>query len=205
MKRELCAHALFIYQSNIVNNIMDFTSFSHGQIQSKIWLCESLEPYIPINSNIAILGSWYNILGLLLLSRNPNKYNHIVGIDEDPDAISIANKLCEGFMIQPNVKINNVCADVNGYNLQGYQVVINCSVEHMNSTVWFNNLIANTVVCIQSSNVQQSDENFDIKSPNQSIENLVEKFPCRRFYHKKTKNFQYNDWGYSRYMTIGLK
>lgn len=184
---------------------MDFTSFSHGQIQSKIWLCESLEPYIPINSNIAILGSWYNVLGLLLLSRNPNKYNHIVGVDEDPNAVSIANKLCEGFMIQPNVKINNICADANSYNLQGYQVVINCSVEHMNSTAWFNNLITNTTVCIQSSNVQKSDDNFDIKSPNQSIQSLVEKFPCRKFYHKKTKNFQYNEWGYSRFMTIGIK
>lgn len=184
---------------------MDFTSFSHGQIQSKVWLCESLEPYIPHNANVAILGSWYNVLGLLLLTRNTYRYNFIIGVDNDPKVTPIADKICEGFMIQPNVKIKNICADANTYNLQGYQVVINCSVEHMDSTAWFHNLAPNTIVCIQSSNVHQSDENFDIKSPNQNIQSLCEKFPCKEFYHKKTKNFQYNDWGYSRFMTIGIK
>jgi hypothetical protein len=184
---------------------MDYTAFSHGQMQSKIWLCESLEPYIPTNANVAILGSWYNILGMMLLLRHPEKYNFIIGIDIDNDVTPIADKICEGYMIQPNVKLKNICADANNYNLQGYQVVINCSVEHMHSTKWFDNLTTDTLVCIQSSNVQQSDENFDIKSPNQNIESLIEKFPCRKFYHKKTKNFQYNDWGYSRYMLIGKK
>ena len=87
--------------------MMDYTAFSHGQMQSKIWLCESLEKYIPEKSNIAILGSWYNLLGILLLTRNPNKYNFIIGIDIDKNAIDIANKLCERWMIQPNVKIRN--------------------------------------------------------------------------------------------------
>jgi hypothetical protein len=205
MNCEHYAHALFIHICCAVNNSMDFTSLSHGQVQSKIWLCESLEPYIPPNATIAILGSWYNVLGMMLLFRNPNKYNFILGIDKDPNVIPVADKICEGYMIQPNVKIKNVCADANTYNLQGYQVVINCSVEHMESNDWFNNLTTSTLVCIQSSNVQKSDDNFDIKSPNQSIDSLVEKFPCRKFYHKKTKNFQYNEWGYSRYMTIGLK
>lgn len=184
---------------------MDFSSFSHGQIQSKVWLCQTLEPYIPPDARIAILGSWYNLLGFMLLLRNPLKYNFILGIDIDPSAIEMANKICEGFMIQPNVKINNICADANTYNLQGYDVVINCSVEHMVSNKWFYNLTAGTIVCIQSSNVLESNHSFDIKSPNQNIDSITTKFPCRKFYHKKTKHFQYNEWGYDRLMTIGIK
>ena len=184
---------------------MDFSALSHGQIQSKVWLCQSLEPYIPPNSRIAILGSWYNFLGLFLLMRNPIKYNFILGIDKDQSAIDLANKICEGWMIQPDVKINNVCADVNYYNLQGYNVIINCSVEHMESDKWFQNITSGTLVCIQSSNVLESNSSFDIKSPNQNIDSLVTKYPLRTFYHKKTKHFQYNEWGYDRLMTIGIK
>lgn len=184
---------------------MDYTAFSHGQMQSKIWLCESLEKYIPDNSNIAILGSWYNLLGLLLLTRNPSKYNFILGIDIDKNVIDIANKLCEGWMIQPNVKIRNEVADANNYNFGGHNVIINCSVEHMESTKWFENLHSGTLVCTQSSDVTQSDENFDIKNPNQSLDDLCNKFPMRTFYNRKIKRFRYNEWGYTRLMTIGIK
>lgn len=184
---------------------MDFTAFSHGQYQSKLWLCQSLEPYIPTNSRIAILGSWYNILGNMLLTRNPSKYNFILGIDKDQTVIDIANKINEGWMIQPNVKIKNICGDANSYNLQGYNVIINCSVEHMDSDIWFYNLTPGTLVCIQSSNVLESNSSFDIKSPNQNIDSLVTKYPLEIFYHKKTKHFQYNEWGYDRLMTIGIK
>lgn len=184
---------------------MDFTSFSHGQYQSKLWLCQSLEQYIPQDSRIAILGSWYNILGNMLLTRNPDKYNFILGIDKDQTVIDVANKINEGWMIQPNVKINNICANANSYNLQGYNVIINCSVEHMESDSWFHSLIPGTLVCIQSSNVVESNSNFDIKSPNQNIDSLIAKYPLRTFYHKKTKHFQYNEWGYDRLMIIGIK
>lgn len=184
---------------------MDFTAFSHGQIQSKLWLCESLEPYISPDSRIAILGSWYNILGFLMVSRKPTLYNFITGIDKDKSVIDFADKFCEGYMIQPNVKIKNICQDANTFDLQGFNVVINCSVEHMESNAWFGKLTAGTLVCIQSSNVIDSDDKFDIKTPIQNIDTLSDKFPLKKIYHKKTKNFQYNEWGYSRYMLIGLK
>ena len=68
---------------------MNFDAFSHGQIQSKIWLCEELEPHTPIHANIRILGSWYNILAFMLLTRRPEYYyNSIEGIDIDPDAMT---------------------------------------------------------------------------------------------------------------------
>ena len=183
---------------------MDFNAFSHGQMHSKLWLCENLEPYMPKGANVIIIGSWYNLMGLMLLSRNDH-YNFIKGIDIDPSAVFIANQLCQSWMIQPDLKMYNEVADANNYNFGAYNVIINCSVEHMLSTKWFDNLHSGTLVCTQSSDVIQSDENFDIKNPNQSLDDLCNKFPMRTFYNRKIKRFRYNDWGYTRLMTIGIK
>ena len=57
---------------------MDFLSFSHGQTQSKLWLCETIEPYLPKDAVVAILGCWYNTLGFMLLTRNQSMYQHIL-------------------------------------------------------------------------------------------------------------------------------
>jgi len=184
---------------------MDFTSFSHGQIQSKLWLCQFIETFIPFNSRIAILGSWYNVLGLMMLLRNPSKYDIITGFDIDKNAIDQANKLCESFMIQPNVKLNNVHANVNDLDLNGYQVVINCSVEHMESRKWYSKLTSDTLVCIQSSNVTSNDPVWDIKDSTQSLEELKLKYPMTQYYFAANKHFDYGATKYQRFMLIGRK
>lgn len=188
-----------------INNCMDFTAFSHGQIQSKLWLCQFADTFISANARIAILGSWYNVLGLMMLLRNPVKYQNITGFDKDPNAIDMANKICESFMIQPNVKIANVCTDVNEVDLNGYQVVINCSVEHMDSRRWFDKLSMDTLVIVQSSNVNNDDPVWDIKDPTNSLEELKLKYPMTQYYFSSNKGFDYGATKYQRYMLIGRK
>lgn len=184
---------------------MDFTALSHGQIHSKLWLCQFAETFIPANARIAILGSWYNFLGLMMLLRNPAKYQTITGFDKDSKAIDVANKVCESFMIQPNVKMANVCADVNDIDLNGYQVVINCSVEHMDSRRWFDKLPMDTLVVVQSSNVNNNDPVWDIKDPTQSLDELKLKYPMTQYYFSSNKGFDYGSTKYQRYMLIGRK
>ena len=72
---------------------MDFDSFSHGQIVSKLWLCEQLEQYIDKNRDITILGSWHNVLGFMLSVRKPGYYKNILGVDSDINVIEIADKI----------------------------------------------------------------------------------------------------------------
>ena len=184
---------------------MDFQSFSHGQMHSKIWLSEMLETYLQPESNILVLGCWHNIMGMILMIRNPHMGLKIMGIDIDSEAIDIADKLTEAWRFEEFNPFKNQLADANTYNYDQYDVFINCSVEHMESDKWFQNITSGTLVCIQSSNVLESNSSFDIKSPNQNIDSITTKFPCRKFYHKKTKHFQYNEWGYDRLMTIGIK
>ena len=182
---------------------MDFQAYSHGQIVSKLWLCETLEPYITYNSNICILGCWYNLLGQMLLVRNKNHYNFITGIDIDSVAIDIANKINIGFMLER--KMNNCVADANIYDISGNNVVINTSPEHMDNDSWYNNIPQNTLVCLQTSNVDKNDDIWKITNPSRSLDEFIKKYPLSNTLYSDTLHIKYDDWGYERYMLIGFK
>ena len=184
---------------------MDYNSFSHGPIQSKIWLCEQLEPYVPDRAIVAIVGSWYNVLGFMMLTRNANKYQSILGIDIDSSTLEIAGKINQGWMIGEEVKLNNIIADANTFNFQGFNLVINCSPEHMDSNQWFNNIQSGTLVCLQSSNIDSADDVWKISNPNRTLEEFVQKYPLSHYMLITTKEITYDDWGYSRFMIIGVK
>lgn len=191
--------------NSTINKIMDLNAFSHGQIQSKQWLCEILEPYMPYGSSTLVLGCWYNIIGLMLLTRNPNIHYYIKGIDIDFDAINIANYVCQAWTIKPNIKMTNQVADANTFDLNGYNVIINCSLEHMESDQWFHNIPNGTLVCLQSSDVNIQDSLWDIKNPIPTMSTLVGKYPMSFYFYRNTKYFDYGNFGYNRFMCIGLK
>jgi len=183
--------------------IMNFDSFSHGQIISKLWLCEQLEPMLSKNSTVFILGSWYNILGSMLLTRNANLYQSILGIDIDPNVIHVADKLNETWIIEK--KLTNITADANTYNLQGPNVIINCSPEHMDQTTWFDNLPTNTLICIQSISIVDDKEPWLIKQPTPTYADFCMKYKLDKVHYSGIKSIQYTNWGYERYMLIGEK
>jgi hypothetical protein len=184
---------------------MNYDAFSHGQIKSKMWLCEELERHIPSGARVAILGGWYNVLGFLLLARNQNKITSILNIDIDSSAINIANKITECWMIGADAKINNFVADASVYNYNGFDVVINCSSEHMTDARWFDNINDGTLVCIQSSDVESTDDVWKITNANKSLDDLVKKYPLSQYLFKDTIEFKYSVGGYQRFMIIGIK
>jgi hypothetical protein len=188
-----------------LNTSMDPLSFSHGQTQSKLWLCENIEPMLPNSAIVAILGCWYNMLGFMLVTRNQHYYQHVLGLDIASEAITGANTLCEGYMFgYDTTKINNKCADANTYNLQGYNVVINCSTEHMTSE-WFDNIDPNALVCLQTSDHDNQEEPWLISNPTKSLDEFVAKYPMREILYSGSKFFQYPDVSYNRHMIIGRK
>lgn len=183
---------------------INMDSFSHGQILSKIWLCEELEKHIEPNCNINILGGWYNVLGFMLNVRRPNYYSLIRNIDQDHDAIIIADKIMDYYKIES--KVENICLDANSFIPYSSEVYINCSVEHFESNDWYEKLYSGTLVCIQSSNMLNPNYPWLIKSPNPDIETLIERFPMSSIKFAGTKDIIYSPTnGYSRYMIIGIK
>lgn len=184
---------------------MDYTAFSHGQSQSKLWLCEALEPHIPKNATVAILGSWYNILGFMLLTRNRTHYNSITGFDKDTQAIEIGNKICQGFMIGEDTCLRNINQDINTVDYNGYNVIINCSVEHINNNAWFDLLPNNAIICLQTCNVTVAEEPWLISNPNPTMDVFLKKYPLNNYLFKGEKIINYDYLSYTRYMIIGTK
>jgi len=184
--------------------MMNYDSFSHGQILSKEWLCEYVEHIIPQHSNILILGSWYNILGFMMMSRNGQNYGKITGVDIDPSCKPIADKICNRWVIEG--KMENITADANDFDMKQYDVIINCSPEHMDSNEWFENIPDGKDVCIQSSNIDiKDDEIWKCVNPNDELSDLTEKYRLRSYLFSEEIDIEYDDWGYKRFMIIGVK
>lgn len=186
---------------------MDFTAFSHGQIQSKIWLCENLEKHIHQKSNVAILGCWYNVLGFLLLSRNQNLYSSIVGYDIDPYALEIANKINDGFIIETNI-VKHICRSVSDIDFYNVDIIINTSVEDIGID-WYHNIPNGKLVCLQTLNLKQNDvanySDWNIKNETENLDEFLKKYPMNKIHFQDTKKFNYGDLKYNRYMIIGKK
>lgn len=176
---------------------MDFDSFSHGQIKSKIWLAEKLEPYI--GKNVVVLGSWYNLTAFVLKCRGNS--SKITGVDMNPEVKPIADKICDVWRIEGSV--SNITGDAANIPVD-YDTVINCSSEHM-STEWFDNIKTGTLVCIQTSNITDPEYPWYIVTASPDIESFRSKYKLSSVLFCDTLRIQYDHWGYDRYMLIGTK
>jgi hypothetical protein len=182
---------------------IDFDSFSHGQVKSKLWLCDHLEPLITKKSRVLILGSWVNVLGFMLLTRQSSKYEFIKGVDLDSKSVDAANKICDYWNIEGTQL--SVVDDANTTDMQEFDIIINCSSEHMKKNDWFNNIKPGSLVCIQSSNVLDASSPWLVTNPNSSIECFSKKYPLTTTIFSDRLPISYAHWGYERFMIIGIK
>lgn len=179
-------------------------AFSHGQTLSKIWLCEQLEPHVPNNTRAAILGSWYNVLAFMMLTRRSDLYQYILGIDIDPLATDIAERICDAWRFGCDKKVANITHDAGTFTYDEFNLIINCSVEHMKSD-WFDRVPTGAIVCIQSSDVTMTEFPWLITNPNPDQDTLAKKYPLSQTLFSGEKEFNYGNWGYKRFMLIGIK
>lgn len=187
-----------------------FESFRHGLIVSKLWLCEELEKIItPLNTKheVHILGSWTNILGFMMLVRNHKLYSVVHGYDIEPTAIDIANSINNAWMFE-EPKVHNHATNINDidYSLHGEnRLYINCSIEHLTSRDWYSKVPADSMVCLQSTNMNIEGDPWDINDYTPNIETILERYPMKKILYQNIKNIRYNHFGYDRFMIIGVK
>lgn len=179
---------------------IDITSFSHGQITSKIWLCDKIEPYLTTNTKIIILGAWYNVLGFMLLTRY-KQITKLTGIDINPEVKPIADKICDAW---PSI-VNNITIDSDKVDMEDYDIIINCSPEHMPTNDWFNNIPNNKLVIIQSSDMTIQEEPWLVCNQNTSLIELNNKYKCQTVLFSDTIKLPYSTSFYQRFMIIGKK
>jgi hypothetical protein len=180
---------------DIINSLND------NQIASKEHLTKaiiSILSEIKNLKNIAILGSWYGLLGVML-RQHLNDNIHISNIDSDPLTKEIGKSLFDN-------KNNKFYTDdaVDHLFSQGkdkYQLIINTSCEHMEQDdVLLMRYRKNddTVICFQSNNYFAIDGHINCSN---SLEEFVEGLNLTTVLHASALKIEPEN--YKRYTVIG--
>jgi hypothetical protein len=186
---------------------MNYDSFSSGQYLSKLWLAQTVErialEYLerPEGYKIWILAGWYGITNLILRTRNNIRISEVRSFDIDPSCESIADKINEAWVWQ-GWQFKAVTKDINviDYN-ESPDMIINTSVEHIDSDQWFHNIPTGTLVFLQSSNLDHDDHSNVFNS----TQEMMDRYALSEFLYDGIKYFDYGDHGFKRFMIAGIK
>ena len=185
---------------------IDKDSFSSGQIASKIWLAEKLETVLEKQGNsrlrILCLGGWYGMTNFILQCRQKLLIDKFLSIDIDPNVEAIADTI-NNLWVWQEWQFKAATADANHfqYSLDDYNIVINTSVEHMQSDQWFSNIPKGCYVVLQSNNMQHADH----FNQHESLNSLIDSYPLSLFLCADELEFKYPTWAFKRFMVIGKK
>ena len=126
-------------------------AFWRGQIQSKEWLIENLQPLIKGPSRIDIHGGWVGVLASMIFqSEIPARY--ICSVDIDPTCEPIATMMNKHEEIDG--KFRAITGDMCTVPVSG-NVIVNTSCEHITQEqyeTWLARLPKDSIVVLQSNN-----------------------------------------------------
>ncbi len=176
-------------------------SFSNGQIASKIWLCKELEK-LKWSSNLTwIYGGWYGMTAFLLLSRENFLVKRIESYDSDPECEPIADLIHNNWVHFHPFKFKAYTKNCNALIPNQTDLIINTATEHFDSMEWFNNIPAGHRVILQGNNMTHDDHCVH----SDSLLSFKNHYPLTEYYYIGNKDFEYNDWKFTRYMVMGTK
>lgn len=186
---------------DLYRSIDIINSVSTWQFEGKEWLVRELLPFLPEKTEkIAILGSWYGLVSIIL--RNYVSEDVIIrNIDSDPVTEVIGSGLLKS-MDSSHKNTQFIVDDAVDHVIEKrktYDVFINTSCEHMEKDdIRFivEGKKPSAVVCFQSNNyhsVQSHINTYD------SLEEFVEELDLVSVYYSGTLKAK----DYDRYMVIG--
>jgi hypothetical protein len=186
-----------LYRSfDIMNSLND------SQFESKEWLVKNLEPFINYLGlhNIAVLGSWYGLTGIILRHHIPEEVN-ICNVDSEPLTKEIGSSLIKNNSIYKNnfFVVDDAVNHIMN-NPDRYQIIINTSCEHMEpDDIQFilKSKGGKSMVCFQSNNyhsVQSHINTHDCLDDFVNSLNLIDVYYAGTLKSKE----------YERYMVIGV-
>lgn len=174
-------------------------AFSNGQVDSKLWLCRTLEDLNWSSKLTHIYGGWYGVTALLLLSREKFLVDRIESYDVDSTCEAIADMINENWVIK-EWKFKAHTADCNNLNSTA-DLIINTSTEHFETLDWFNNINLGTRVILQGNNMPHDDHVIH----STCLDDFVNYYPLSDIAYKGELTFKYPEWEFTRYMIIGTK
>lgn len=188
-----------------------YESFSHSLVASKLWLCEKLEVALDNNNitnpSLHILASWDSLLAFMLLTRRPKFYGVVNAYDIDPMSTANANKICDYWKFE-YPKVYNHTKDINtlDFNNTGNEsVFINCSVDQMDNTTWYDAIPINRIVCLQTTDLPTSTTDWHIKQSYSNIVEFTETYKVSKLLYCDSIDIHYGHMQFKRYMMIGIK
>lgn len=195
--------------------------FSRGQMQSKLWLVETLRTVLIDNgvdvdniSTVVQYGGWYATVAHFLFNEfNIRQYYNL---ELDTECIEIADdfnsvQFCDNWKFKSiPMNVNDVVWNNRSFlarltNRQGNPIelkispnlVINTSCEHMDDS-WFDKLPAGTLVCLQTNNYFENPQHVNCVA---SLGEAVGKYKFSKLFYSGELDTQI----YNRYMLIGIK
>jgi hypothetical protein len=149
-----------IHWFNAVRNLPEqernlaLEAFWSGQLDSKLWLVDTLNSIVKQESNIYIFGGWIGTLASILFQCSTFKINKIRSIDIDPWCESVADTICKSYEMN-KWKFKARTCDMSIYDYEweiNPQIVINTSTEHIPQKIydqWYDKIPDDTLVVAQ--------------------------------------------------------
>lgn len=181
----------FLYNEDILKSItlVEFRdAFRINQLQGKAWLLEQLKN-IDKNTPILVVGSWMGFTSYCLFKMG---FKYITETDKDDRFTLLANSIN-----MDNVNFKHLNKDVNDVDLSQFGLIINTSCEHISDNRWFDNINANCLVALQSTNFKCPDHVNTVDS----LDEMKIKYPMAYTYEDELAFNQI----FKRYMLIGIK
>jgi hypothetical protein len=153
--------------------------FSKSQVQSKIWMAETLNKFQQKFGNILLLGGWYGQHHWYL---DKFKYDTLYNVDLDSDVLEKSKHILAAAdrYATAAADVLDVITDSGKiiFNNQSIEadLVINTSSEHM-STVWFDRLPMGQTVLLQSNDMLDMEGHVNCVK---SLEELKQRYTMRQ-------------------------
>jgi len=138
-----------IRESN--NPMRTLDAFWSGQMKSKEWLINNLEPFVTKPSRIEIHGGWVGVLASMIFqSKIPARY--IASVDLDPLCEHVATMMNK--IEEQDGRFKAITGDMCTVPVNG-DVIINTSCEHITQDqyeIWLERMPKDSLLVLQSNN-----------------------------------------------------
>jgi hypothetical protein len=172
-------------------------SFWKGQVNSKIWLIETLKEHTcPTKNKIVIHGGWNGVLASLLFNSDIN-IDSITSVDIDPTCEEIARTMNMQQVMEG--RFTAVTADMTEYDYYA-DIVINTSCEHITQEQyeqWLDRVPPLATIVLQSNDYFDLNEHIRCAS---NIDEFLVQSKIRPLFRGEFETPKYN-----RFMIIGRK
>lgn len=181
--------------------LIDKDAFSHGPINSKIWLCDMVKrlQFSPVD-RVFVLGSWSGTMPFLMFATGCVTTTRYVLVDTNEEYQQQARAICN--VIDCHGMLEIVVQDANTINYPaGSNFVVCTSTDNIETDQWFKRIPAGTIVALQG----RTGGHRDCVQPYASMEEFNTAYPMHITRFSSRRDFVYPDHNYTRFMKIGIK